>query len=428
MFRNKQKQSLVKDFDSAPQTEYQKILGRGGVGQVTAHLDPALRRLVAVKTLLNETKEHPHHIKSMVREARLLGYLQHPGIVPLHYAQVDKQGHFTYTMQMIEGEALSDMIDDSVDTGWLLPIPQVLSIITKICETLDYVHDKGVVHLDLKPSNIMLGRHGEVFLVDWGNSRLFDPTHYAAFLDKHGLAHDDLLAEGEMQLISGTPPYMAPEQFTPESIKAAPSTDIFALGCMMYVMLTHKHAFPFDGDVKAYYRSFRERQPKMIHELRGDVPRQLSHICAKMMQPRPEARFQSIRAVIKELEGLSDTASTFSMRHLQRGEILFQEGDVGEEAYLILSGYVEIFTEVDGERKFLATRGEGEIIGELAVFNKESRSASVRAVVPTVLKVMTEKAIETELEKLSPWVGQMISGLSHKFRTLNEQFVKQTSG
>jgi CRP-like cAMP-binding protein len=132
--------------------------------------------------------------------------------------------------------------------------------------------------------------------------------------------------------------------------------------------------------------------------------------------------------VIKELEGLSDTASTFSMRHLQRGEILFQEGDAGEEAYLILSGYVEIFTEVDGERKFLATRGEGEIIGELAVFNKESRSASVRAVVPTVLKVMTEKAIETELEKLSPWVGQMISGLSHKFRTLNEQFVKQTSG
>lgn len=421
----KRKKAVVKHMLEESRYQREGTLGRGGIGKVEQHFDKTLQRLVAVKSLHENLKDNPKQLRSLLNEARLTAYLQHPGIVPVYDASIDEEYNLSYSMQMIEGDELTSLLETAQMRGSYLPIATVLSIFTKVCETLAYVHDKGVLHLDLKPDNIMLGAYGEVQIVDWGNAQLFAPESYLRFLRSFGYEERIDTFKHEEGVVSGTPPYMPLEQFTSPRDELTPASDIFALGVILYYMLTHKHPFPFEGDVATYFEALKEATPKPPKSLRGDLPQSLDSICMKMLHKEPSERFKSANELLSALKSFSDTGAAFATKTYKHGEVIFRQGETGDYAFLILSGYVEIYAEIDGERKFLSTRGEGDVVGELAVFTKEPRAASVKAIVPTTIKILKEKEIELELNNLSPWVGQIIHSLSIKFRDFTQRYAEK---
>jgi len=421
----KHKKALLQDLLENKRYRSDSILGKGGMGKVERYFDKALQRVVAVKSLREERKKSLIEMQYLLNEARLTAYLQHPGIVPIYDAFTDYQSDLAYAMQLIEGKELTERIVDTIEQGLYQPLSEVLSIFTKVCETMDYVHDKGVIHLDLKPDNIMSGSYGEVLIVDWGNAHLHEPSHYKKYLQDSGFEVLIETFKRDESSITGTPPYMALEQFTSKQNELGPASDIFALGVILYFMLTHEHPYPFDGDVAAYIEALKEKEPKPPHVLRGDLPLTLSQLCMRMIHKDPSKRFQSVKEILQELKSFTDAGHTFAIRKYKHGEIIFRQGDEGDYAFLILAGYVEIYAEVDGERKFLTTRGEGDIVGELAVFTQKPRTATVKAIVPTTIKIMRKAEIDQELEKLSPWVGQVIQNLSEKFIDFTHRYTNE---
>ncbi|MGV3619940.1 MAG: serine/threonine-protein kinase [Archangium sp.] len=201
-----------------------ELIGRGGMGEVHLARDARLGRQLALKT---STTMQADAIQRFVREARVQGQLEHPGIVPVHELGIDEEGRPFFTMKRVRGTTFAEaMRDGSVPRRRLLTVLQTLGL------TLDFVHSRGVIHRDVKPANVMLGDFGEVYLLDWG-------------LAKVGAHEDEVLhaVKGESQpgmtiagAVLGTPGYMSPEQARGEPASSA--SDVWAVGVMLYEVLT----------------------------------------------------------------------------------------------------------------------------------------------------------------------------------------------
>jgi serine/threonine-protein kinase len=413
--------ALLQDFRSAGRYQFIDPLGEGGYGHVTRHFDTHLNRTVALKTLNAESQHQARRLRSLINEARLISYIDHPGVVSIYDAFVNENDEFCYTMKVIEGEDLGTILMRQGDDA--LTLPQSLQIFTRICETLAFVHDKGVIHLDLKPNNVMVGEYGQVMVVDWGNARLYDPSAYSAYLGKHGSEWKASDLEEVENFVSGTPPFMSPEQTKKSRNELMPSSDIFSAGVLLYQILTNRYPFSIQS-IKKFLDQLHNADPPPPHKLRPNVPRRLSQICCKMLEKNIDERYQTFREVLQDLEDFSNSGQAFATQRYNSGEVIFYQGDEGDYAFQIVSGLIEITAEVDGERRFLATLGEGQIVGELAIFNKQPRTATATALVPSIIKIMTKRDIEQELEKLSPWVGRVIAGLSGKFVNLNSRYLQ----
>lgn len=423
-----EKSSLLNPFQDSDE-RYMSIhpLGEGNYGIVECCFDAHLNRVAALKSLREVHQDKPEQVRSIIQEARLVSYLDHPGVVAIYDAFVDEGNNFRYVMKMVEGEELEDLLFRTVQQGTLLPISQCLQIFTKLCETLAYVHDKGVAHLDLKPHNIMLGSYGEVYILDWGNARLFDPKRYEKYLetyDQEGRLED--LQETLTNTIVGSPPYMAPEQTQSNREVLGPGADIFATGVILYHMMTGHFPFSMDS-LEDYFYELMKEKPVPLHKRRGDIPKRLSQICSRMLFKDTATRYQNFQEILKDLREFAESGYTFEMKVFEPGEVIFEEGQHGDYAFHILDGLVEISAVFDDKKKVLASRGKGNVIGEVAVFTKEPRTATVTAVERTVVKVMTEEEIMVELEKMSPWISHMIYSLSRKFIEVNQQFINNNS-
>lgn len=399
---------------------YERVesLGEGGFGAVVRDFDCHLHRSIARKIPHAEhnTKNFDFE-RFLLNEARLLSYLNHPGIVPIFDAYVDPEGNFCYTMQVLEGRDLYSVIRDYYDQRKYLPLSEALQIFTKVCETMAFVHDKGVLHLDLKPENVMVGTYGEVLVLDWGTARLYDNRLYMARLAN---ASKEAAFEMEDAMPSGvaTISYAPLEQICSPREELRPTADIFSAGALLYYCLTLH--FPYAGDTtEAYSKSLRTRTPVPLAERRGDIPQHLSQLCMSMLQRDPASRPQSFHEVLTELRALSEAGGGFPTHVYQAGEVLMHEGEYGNFALHILEGEVEISIQVDGKKRVLTRRESGDVIGELAVFSGGERTATVTALSPTRVKILHRKQIEDELEKLNPWISHMVRGLSNKFKELS---------
>jgi serine/threonine protein kinase len=183
-------------------------LGRGGMGIVYAAQDRVLHRQVAIK-VLHEIGGHPA-AEHLLAEARILGRLEHPGIVPVHDAGTLADGRVFYVMKLVRG----DRLDAAVASRTL---NQRLDLFLRICDAVSFAHAHGIVHRDLKPQNVMLGSFGEVLVMDWGVAKVGSTA-----------------AEGEV--VVGTPGYMAPEQ-EHDAASVDSRADIYALGVILEAML-----------------------------------------------------------------------------------------------------------------------------------------------------------------------------------------------
>jgi serine/threonine protein kinase len=268
-------------------------IGAGGMGEVYQAHDPRLDRDVAIKVLPEHLKEDSKLRQRFEREAKTISQLPHPNICALHDIGSEDGVDFL-VMEYLEGETLEQRLRKGP-----LPIPEVLEIGGQIAAGMDAAHRKGVVHRDLKPGNVMLTRTG-VKVLDFGLAKELELAPHPADVSSPTAALP-LTREGTLV---GTIPYMAPEQV--EELGADARADIWALGCILYEMLTGRRAF--SGESAASVMSgVLERRPVAISELREDAPPSLERCVSRCLQKGAEDRWQSVddlRFALTEIAGL----------------------------------------------------------------------------------------------------------------------------
>jgi eukaryotic-like serine/threonine-protein kinase len=236
-------------------------MARGGMGSILRAKDRTLGRTVAMKVMLLKADAGEESRRRFTREALVLARLDHPNIVPIHEMGRDDQDRPFYTMKLVEGETLQAILrrlaSGDPTTIREYTLDRLLNIFRKVCEGMAFAHDRGVIHRDLKPDNIMVGRFGEVLVMDWGLAKFVvaeaaattppeltdhstrvirkgEPKHIRGWSDpEFRLVSTDVTMDGE---IVGTPTFMSPEQA--RGIELDQRSDIFSLGAILYAILT----------------------------------------------------------------------------------------------------------------------------------------------------------------------------------------------
>ncbi|MEM9282460.1 MAG: protein kinase [Verrucomicrobiota bacterium] len=417
--------ALLKPFTSKERYQEAGAIGEGGVSCVVSRFDSYLKRIVAVKELKEEFLHDPELMNAFIEEARMISYLEHPGVVTVYDTHLPENQQLHYSMELLEGQTLFRFLEhhlkpEVVNENYL---SDVLSIFSKLCETLAYVHDKGVIHLDLKPANVMLGHYGEVKIMDWGNAKLYDDSLYQEQIKEFVEQTSEIeLVAKKGKSILGTPQYMSPEQ-TLSREGLGPTSDLFSLGVVMYELLTGQRPFT-DSSVEETVKQVQTLVPPAVHELNPDIPMQLSKIIEKMMAKQPEDRYQTAHDILDEIQSAQTSGQAFPVWEIGAGQVIFREGDPGDFTVRIKTGRVEISKEDQGSKKVLAELGAGDVLGELAVFSNMPRNATATALEDTVVYLMRSSEVRAEMDKMSPWVSQMITALSHRFDRLNKRVIE----
>ncbi len=277
----------------------------GGLGIVSIAFDEELSRNVALKEIQPQFAYRPEARDRFVLEAEITSKLEHPGVVPIHSLGRHADGRPYYAMRLIEGMNLKQEIaafyaQSRHDSEMLsLAFHELLDRFRYVCEVLEYAHNRGYLHCDVKPQNIVLGRFGETFLVDWGLAkRLAQPEAQLATSSPHS----PLEGEGAMQSCSmiGTPAYSSPEQANGDMDMLGPPSDVYGLGATLYHLLTG--CAPFEGDVSKIAAEIRKGIFPTPRSIRRKIPRALEAVCLKAMSLRPEDRYPSARALVEEIE------------------------------------------------------------------------------------------------------------------------------
>ncbi len=389
-------------------------LGQGKYSEVFNCFDEELNRTVALKQLREEHICNQTIVQSFLNEAKLLSFLEHPGVMMLYDIFLNEAGAPAYTMKLVKGNNLRWEYGIKTRAG-------LLNIFIKLCETLASVHDNGIVHLDLNPENIMVGPYGEVVIIDWGNARIFNDKPYKEYLQFICRAPLPPVWN-QFSPFDSVSPYYSPELLFHQPDYLSPSSDIFSMGVILYEMMSG--TVPFASNSPEQIKSqLRQCDFQPLHQRCPEIPKFLSQICAKMMAADPYNRYHSINSVLTDLDKLQNSGQTFHKRVLKKGEVLFTEGEPGDFAFIILSGTLEVSRISGGDKIVLAYLKKEEIGGELALFTNQPRSATIIALEETTLSLLSRESVENELIKLSPWVQNMIFGLSKRFLKLNDFLV-----
>jgi serine/threonine protein kinase len=252
-------------------------LGEGGMGEVLLAEQVSMERDVAVKRLKPEARNDYSTLK-LLQEAWVTGYLEHPNVIPVYDITVDAQGSPLILLKRIHGVAWGELMDDpeTVRRRWGAAdlLEWNLRVLMQVCDAVQFAHGRGIVHRDLKPENVMVGEHGEVYVVDWGIAVTLRET----------LASRLPLANKASEL-AGTPCYMAPEMLGRPGDQLGPRTDVYLLGAMLYeIMLS---ARPHAGTNFAEILASVLASPPPIPD---DAPQELTRICTQAMALHPSDR------------------------------------------------------------------------------------------------------------------------------------------
>lgn len=269
----------------------ERELGRGGMGVVYRAQDTELNRTVALKMIPAGRFAAADDLERFRSESRLAASLAHPGIVPIYEAG-EWQGLPFFAMGLIEGINLADLIRDNP-----LAPHTAARLLKKVATAVAFAHAHGVIHRDLKPANVLLSR-----VEPSSNSNSHSGDYEPAITD-FGLAKrlggdEHLTTTGQ---VLGTPAFMPPEQAAGSIKEIGEGTDIYALGAILYMMLTGRPPFQADNPVEVILQVL-ERDPELPRQLNPTVPVELQAICLKCLEKRPEARYVSAQALVSDLE------------------------------------------------------------------------------------------------------------------------------
>lgn len=287
--------------------QIEEELGRGGMGAVLRASDRLLGRSVALK-VLGDASDDQGLLRRFVVEAQLGAQLEHPNIVPFYELLATAEGRPAFAMKLVDGETLDDYLSEcssSEATARRAPhdLWSRLDRFLKMCDALEYAHARGVVHRDLKPGNVMLGTHHEVYVMDWGVARVLDDAFDCAPLEARRARVGDTARDGDAALtrdgeVIGTPAYMAPEQARSEPV--TPATDQYALGMLLCELLTL--SAPRKGTPTQQLADALIGTPPLLEpRFSGPLPRELVAVVRKATARLPEQRYPSVAALAADV-------------------------------------------------------------------------------------------------------------------------------
>ena len=391
------------------------VIGRGGSSVVIRAFDKDILREVAIKILAPESGDNGLEVGRFTEEARITGQLEHPNIVPVYEYGVDRLAQRFLCMKLVEGRTLDDTLHE-LQASRLDPehLAELLQVFVKVCEAMSFAHSRGVVHRDLKPTNIMMSEFGQVYVLDWGVARrvlpsaLYDSTTLQKELDPPGA-------------LIGTACYMAPEQLQGRHDELDARTDVFALGATLYQILAGRP--PLTPEI---VRAIWMRRPppaiKPPDQLAPSdrVPAELARIALRALSYDPEARYRSVLDLKRDVDLFQRGSWDLPRKSFAAGSVVVTEGEPGEEAFVIVKGQCAAYRFEGTEEVQLRVMGPGDVFGETAVFSAKPRSASVKALTDVVLLTVTSQALSSAVG-LHSWMGAFVTALANRFRDVDER-------
>ncbi|MBX9606075.1 MAG: protein kinase [Gammaproteobacteria bacterium] len=414
-------------------------IGRGSMGTVYLGYDPYADRQVAIKVAhaeqLNDEEGGERYRKMFFNEAHTAGRLTHPNIIGIYDAGVD--GEICYiVMELVEG---GQTLKTFCKPDTLAPLEKVVEMIFKMAKALDYAHKQGVIHRDIKPTNILVTASGDVKLGD------FSIAH---------LTKMDSTKTMPLGLV-GSPRYMSPEQITEDYITN--QTDLFSLGIVMYELLSGKHPFAAENFSRLVQRILNEDPPD-VRQFRPDIPEELVRILNKALTKDRAARYQMGMDLASDLsrafdslleapqENISEQEQFVAVKQLdffdgfpdaevweivragkwqdyRSGDQIIVEGELDDSFYIIVHGEVAV---QKGGRELRALPA-GDCFGEMGYLAKTKRTATIVAKGPTSLlkvnsTVITQVSLNCQVRFLKVFLRTLIHRLSVTTEKMSQEF------
>ncbi len=404
-------------------------IGRGSMGTVYLGHDPYIDRSVAIKLAhseqLNDPENGERYRKMFFNEAHTAGRLTHPNIVGIYDAGVDDDNCYI-VMELVEG---AETLKAYCRADALLPLEKVVEIIFKCSKALDYAHKQGVVHRDIKPTNILVTQDLDVKIGDFS----------IAHLKK--LDGTETMPTGLM----GSPRYMSPEQISEDYVTN--QTDLFSLGLVMYELLTGKHPFAAESFSRLVHRILNE-EALDVCEVRSEIPQELSRIVSRALAKNCEERYQMGMELASDLsrafdalleaprENISEQEQFNAVKQLRffegfpdaevweivraskwqeyaGNEEIIKEGELDDSFYIIVRGQVV----VRKNARDLRTLNAGDCFGEIGYLAKTKRTATIlsqgqTAVIKINSAVISQVSLNCQVRFLKVFLRTLIHRLS----------------
>ncbi len=266
-----------------------EVIGEGGMGVVRLARQGGLDREVAVKMVREEFRQDADVVARLIRESRVTGLVEHPNVIPLHTLERGSDGMPQMVMKRIEGVAWRELIHDpqhpEMPRDAIDPLVWHVEVLMRVCDAVHYAHSRGILHLDIKPDNVMIGRFREVYLVDWGIAVSMHEAHRGA-----------IPLASELKSAMGTPAYIAPELVRPDESTPDERTDVYLLAATLHEIVTRRP--PHGGTTL----------PEVLYaamiseiELPSSVPEELSAIVRRGLAREPDERYASAEALRRAL-------------------------------------------------------------------------------------------------------------------------------
>lgn len=374
-------------------------LGRGGIGRVYVAVDRHLGRDVAIKELLLERGDDPGRpgmvatLARFLREARITGRLDHPNIVPVYELGQRADGSLYYTMRVVRGRTLSQAL---AEARTLVERLKLLDHFIGLCQAIAYAHSRGVVHRDIKPDNVMIGEFGETVVLDWGMAKA--RGHDAEDESRDSIPSErsdrlslnlDLTVDGSL---CGTPTHMSPEQARGAVNEVDERSDVWALGVVLYTILSGKT--PFEGkNLIELMQRIRAGQRAPLRALDPAIPAELCAIAERALKPAPSERYPSGKELLRDVEayrsGAQVAAYQYSAldllrRFLDKHRTVAVASTVGLSVALVLA--------VASYVRLAAARDRARDAERRATDNAREARKSERSAKQSLSEVLVEKA------------------------------------
>lgn len=298
----------------------------GGLGDVWVVREPSLGRSVAIKQLQRRWQHHARARHAFLQEVRITSLLEHPGVAPVHAVGETDDGRPCYSMRYIHGQTFEQAIEAYHAGGQrsAAKLRELLGHFVTVCNTIAYAHSRGILHRDLKPTNIMIGPYGQTMVIDWGLAKHFQsscsPPEDGLSLDtgsaKIELLNDTAVSRDEVTRmdielerlhtacgdIVGTPAFMSPEQASGQIGRFSVRTDVFGLGAVLFKVLYNKPPFTGSETEDALQLASHCKIQYPLSPRTAELPRGIVAICAKAMQQSPERRYQNAVCLANDIQ------------------------------------------------------------------------------------------------------------------------------
>jgi len=389
------------------------VIACGGMGAILNAREASIERIVAMKVVLDAG--NPTALSRFVTEAKVTGQLEHPNIVPVHELGVDEKQQVFYTMKFVKGVTLRLILENLAkgDAATLkeYSLAALLTILQKVCDAMAFAHSKGVIHRDLKPENIMIGKYGEVLVMDWGLAKILGQAEAVSKNDSDMIS-PSATATGTQTMagaVLGTLAYMAPEQATGQIEKMDARSDIYALGGILYHILALRAAV----DAKVARTAMMQVSTgaivppdkvvgpttKLPHLPGGRIPESLSAVAMKALALEQKDRYQSVPEFQRDIEKYQNGFAT-SAEHagvikqvtllVKRNKGIFATGFA---AWFVITALLAWFVLNLREKESRAVAGEQKAKSEAERAMKAGDAAKAAEAVAVREKEMARQAL-----------------------------------